>query len=366
MHIVHVITKFDVGGAQSVVRDLAQRQKRDGHTVTVLSGSLGRVAVEAQNGGVEIRLVPTLQHSLNLRVDRECADDLAVILTSLKPNIVHCHSSKGGLLGRIASRRVQLPSIYTAHGWPFQAGASMRQRIPSALGEWVGTRRGSLVVCVTRSDLRLSNRLRITHPDATIFIPNGTGNPTPFAPRAARESKDFSLVMVARFAAPKRQDHVIAALKILPQSVRVLFVGAGSGLQRAKQLAFGDGSVSRRVEFLGETDPEPVFARADAMVMISDYEGLPMSILEGMRAGLPIIASQLPGIAEAIQHRREGLLIQDGVKGLVSAVRELVTDRSEGGTLCAELGLAARSRWEREFTAEVMHERYMNAYRSIF
>jgi glycosyltransferase involved in cell wall biosynthesis len=352
--IVHVITKLDVGGAQSVVRELALHQSAAGHEVQVITGTIGPVASVLSDSGVPVFHHEGLVHAIDPLQDRRAGARLQTMLREIGPDIVHSHSSKTGLLGRRAARQLDLPSVYTAHGWPFQKGAPVKQRLLSWAGETSAGRSGGHIVCVTSSDFRLAERLRLAPESRVHLVPNGIGDEA--IPHVGSSDERFCAIMVARFASPKRHDLVLQSLKLLPRKIQLVFVGDGPRMAGTRKKA---SSLSGRVDFVGAGDPSRWLAQADAFVLMSDYEGLPMSILEGMRAGLPIIANDLPGVRDAITDGVEGLLVNKSPLALATALRSLAANQH----LARDLGKHSQQRWQADFRSQVMNDRYFEIYR---
>jgi glycosyltransferase involved in cell wall biosynthesis len=359
LNILHVITKLDVGGAQSVVAELVREQIKAGHRVTVATGVVWEAAVVPTVDGVRIVEIDSLVHPLSPRSDREAMRQLVGLMRAEEFDLVHTHSSKGGLLGRIAARRCRLPSVYTAHGWPFQAAAPRAQRLQSLLGEWVGGRIGNEVVCVNAAELQLAARFRVGRGPHRRVIYNGTAFAQPIV-RKPRGSEDpMKLVMVARLHNPKRADIVVEALSLLKEQVSLTIVGDGELKPVVEALARRLG-LANRVSLAGLTDPAPYLEAADAFILVSDYEGMPVTVLEAMRAGLPIIANDLPGIREATGADC-GLLTAQTAAAVASAVATLVDEPA----LAITMGQQARARWDSQFTAAAMAASYETLYRSI-
>ena len=358
MRIVHIITKCDYGGAQTVLAELASEQQRRGHDVSVIAGLTGPVSEDLTRLGISVEHEPTLTHAIHLRNDRSAFRALSSRLEKTKPDIVHTHSSKGGLLGRAAARRLDIPVVYTAHGWPFQHGAAARQRVQSFAGEWFSARGPGPVVCVSTSDFELAVSSRVCRRSDLYLVHNGVGRPGDCAVDSlkASHSDGLRLVMVARFSRPKRQDLVIEALKMLPPDISVTFVGDGELLLPNQTLAR---DLENRVRFAGVADPRPFLRAADAFVLVSDYEGLSISVIEAMRAGLPIIANELPGLRDAVVNGTTGLLCTSTPASLATAIESLRDPRRR-----ALLGNAARRVWEERFTVTAMTDGYDEVYRS--
>lgn len=358
MRIVHVITKGDVGGAQTYVVELAAAQVGRGDEVIVVAGSDGPAMERARYAGVDVRIRPEITHSVSLRRDREVIARLANDFEKLRPDVVHGHSSKGGLVSRLAARRQRVPSVYTAHGFPFQKGAPLVQRLLSFAGEFVGGHVGDVVICLTDEEAELARRSRVVPADRIRLVPNGLPDTTlrrlPFEERSGGRNA-LRIVMVARFAPPKRQSEVIDALAELTDlDWTMTFVGDGPDLAAATQLAVALGP---RVELLGHrNDVHDVLAASDVCLLWSGYEGMPISLLEAMRAGLACIGSDLPGVRRLFGD--DGGVIASDTSGLTAALRRLINDPDAVDAL----GRAARGRYEDEFTMDAMVEATAAAY----
>ncbi len=359
LKILHVITKLDVGGAQSVVAELVREQIKAGHSVTVATGVVWASAVVSTIEGVRIREIDSLVHPLSPSRDRVAVQRLTALIRAERFDVTHTHSSKGGLLGRIAARRCGTPSVYTAHGWPFQEAAPRAQRIQSLLGEWIAGCIGNEVVCVNSVELELATRLRVGRRQHRRVIHNGIAFAEPLARSIEASTDQFKLVMVARLHKPKRADIIVEALSKLDERVCLTIVGDGDLKPSVEALSRRLG-LANRVTFTGLTDPTPHFEAADAFILASDYEGMPVTVLEAMRAGLPTVANDLPGIREAIGNDC-GLLTDRTAPAVAAAVSMLLADPAKA----VRMGQAARARWESHFTAEAMASSYETLYRAI-
>jgi glycosyltransferase involved in cell wall biosynthesis len=359
LKILHVITKLDVGGAQTVVGELVREQISSGHTVAVATGSVWPNAMVSTVADVAVHRIKSMVHPLSPLQDFAAVRELAQLMKATRFDVVHAHSSKGGLLGRIAARLSSIPSVYTAHGWPFQVGPPKSQRIQSLVGEWLGARIGNEIVCVNTDELQLARQFRIGSAKHRHVIYNGVA----FADAIDRTQRlvgdPFRLVMVARFERQKRADVVVEALSLLDDRVTLTLVGDGEFRSKIESLVDQRGLRSR-VTFVGIADPFPYLRNADAFVLASDWEGMPVTVLEAMRAGLPVIANNLLGNREAVGPNT-GLLTTLTAKGFASIVQSLANDPKRQ----MELGRLARSRWQSTFTAAAMASSYETLYRSV-
>ena len=347
-----------------MVCELATAQVVSGCEVTVLCGVLGPAAAAAADHGVRVLEVSSLRHAPSPIGDTQAVRTLVHEFRAWKPDLVHTHSSKGGLIGRIAAKRVGVPSVYTAHGWPFQAGAARTQRLMSVVGEWIGARLGDEVVCVTEAEVELAARFRIGTVRHRHLIHNGVAS-VPAVVRPARTADQaFHVVMVARLDRPKRPDIVVRAISLCDKRVKLQVVGDGALMAEVRSLV-DSLELWGRVELLGDSDPGPSLAQANCFVLVSDYEGMPVTVLEAMRSGLPIVANPLPGIVEAVVgsngDSQVALLVAGQPETVATAVMSLVDNPARA----YELGLAGRNRWHAYFSADRMCAEYGELYRSV-
>lgn len=359
-HILHVITKLDVGGAQTHVAELALGQAHAGHRVEVVAGLGGPAAQRLAAGGVPVRVVPELGASHG-RVSQGAAFDAVTEAVRIsQPDVVHGHSSNGGLAARLAARRLRLPSVYTAHGWPFQKGASWKQRVLSLAGEFVGGHVGDAVIVLTQAEYDRAVRARVVPRSRLWVVPNGIADIAGAAVHSDSSAAPV-LVMVARFAPPKLQSELIEVLAELADvSWRAVFVGDGPGLEACRKRA-GDHDLTDRIAFLGHRDDvAQVLAHADIGVLWSRYEGLPISVLEYMRAGLCCVASDLPGTRELLGSGA-GCLASDRVR-LGAGLRALLAEPNR----VRALGLASRDRYVECYSAEAMIAATNQVYDAVY
>ena len=357
MKVLHVITKGDVGGAQTHVVELALEQHRRGDRVHVAAGCDGPAMERLRAGGVDVSILDELGRSVALRADAAAVGAIRSLVRAIAPDVVHAHSSKGGLLARLAARREHVPSVYTAHGFPFQAGAPLAQRVMSLVGEFVGGHAGDAVICLTPQEAALARRWRIAPQRAIHVVANGMPDTAKVrAPGARRVPR---IVMVARFAPPKQQQRLIDVLSRLTDlDWEMTFVGDGPQLSDAKRTAAPLGD---RVRFLGHRDDvDDLLASCDVAVLWSGYEGMPIALMEAMRAGLACVASDLAGVRELFGEPAAGLTALDE-KALESGLREVLSNP----TRLDELAAMARCRFDTAFRIEQMVDGVSAVYAAV-
>lgn len=171
------------------------------------------------------------------------------------------------------------------------------------------------------------------------------------------------MVMVARFEPQKDQATLLRALGGLrDQAWELDLIGEGPLMPEMKALAASLG-LAERVRFLGQrTDVHHLLAQAQISLLVTNWEGLPLSILEAMRAGLPVIASDVGGVAEMIEDGGTGYLVP---RGGIELVSERIARLLRDPDLRSRLGASGRSRYESQFTLEHSVGRTLEVYRSV-
>ncbi|MGY2487085.1 glycosyltransferase family 4 protein [Cupriavidus sp. CP313] len=352
--IAYLITNSEIGGAQSHVADLLQSMAGKADTVLLAGGDGPLFDIAKQAGAQAIRLA-RLDNALSPWRAIAALRELVKALKQAAPDLIHAHSAKAGALGRIAGFLLGIPVIYTVHGFAFKPEAPARQRFAARVAEWMLAPLTARVICVAEAERRLAQALPIPEARITV-IPNGIADTSQ---RAAPQAPLRKIVMVARFAAPKRPDAVIRAFARAGLGECELVL-AGDGPQRSAMQQLAQQLAPGRVTFPGNvTDIPALLASAQAFVLASDHEGFPLSVLEAMRAGLPVVASDLPGIREQLEYNRRGQLVDHGdERAFSAALRRLASD----GALRAALGSQARRRWEQLYGLERMTEATWSVY----
>jgi len=358
MKILLVITRADsIGGAQLYLRDLATRLHDDGHEVLVAAGTQGPLWTMLEERGVPVIQCRRLQRALHPMHDVRAVRDLGRIIRSFRPDLVSAHSSKAGIIARLASRITGVPCVFTAHGWAFADGVREPGRTVWRLIERAAERLATRIICVSNFDYDLAVRAGFD-PGRLVVIHNGVASESGHQPaRPARGP--VRIVMVARFSHQKDHRSLLQAIATIPDCELDL---VGDGPLQAKTEAYAEAlGVRERVHFHGYTaDVSGILARAGIFALISHHEGFPLTTLEAMRAGLPVVVSDVGGAGEAVIDRVTGYLVPRGdVAAIRTRLRVLVAQPS----LRREMGESARASFARSFTFDRMYEATLAVYR---
>jgi glycosyltransferase involved in cell wall biosynthesis len=361
MKIVHVLTRGDVlGGAQSHVRELSLELRSLGHDVTVITGAPGIFTDQLRRAGIPWLPVRSLVRPVRPHRDVAALVELWCALRQLKPDLVCAHTAKAGSLARAAARLHHIPSVFTPHGWSILDRSSLRTNPLFGWAERMAGRLGTRVINVCEYERVLAQRLGVCPAKALEVVHNGIAE-IPLARLRPIEAQPPVIVMVARFASQKDHGTLLQALSgLLCMEWRLLLVGEGELKPRAVAQIDALG-LSGRVSILPpESDVSRLLMEAQIFVLSTNFEALPISILEAMRASLPVVATDVGGIAESVRHEETGLLVRRAdVAGLRDALARMIT----GPALRVALGTAGRRLWSAQFTASAMTARTVEVYK---
>ncbi|HAW22581.1 MAG TPA: glycosyltransferase family 1 protein [Pseudomonas sp.] len=366
MKIVYVITRSDViGGASVHLLDLAVGVQELGHEVSIFVGGNGILNVVAGERGLDCGVIKHLRRKIDPVNDVLCFFELRSQLAKCRPDIVHLHSSKAGLLGRLACCTLSIPVVYTAHGWAFTEGVPKRKRRIYALVERFMARLTKIIITVSDYDRNLALSYRVGHERIVKTIHNGMPDLSyeNGLCEGAEEEKNLRLIMVARFEAPKDHLALLEALNSLKHfSWSLELVGDGPLLPAAKDAAKHFG-LADRVVFSGACDDvSQRLACSDIFILISQWEGLPLTILEAMRAGLPVIASNVGGVSEAVETGVTGFLVdRNDIAGITESVTKLIVSRD----LRIAMGKSGRIKFLDSFTFSKMLAETLSIYNEL-
>jgi glycosyltransferase involved in cell wall biosynthesis len=354
--VLLLITLAETGGAQAYVAALARVLAREYD-----------VAVAAHGGGfladAGFRYVPLrhMRRRLDPLHDALALVELFRLFRRERPLVVHANSSKAGVLGRLAAVAARVPvRLFTVHGWAFRAYEG-RTATAYLWADRLMSPLTTTTICVAHGERSAGVRARTCRPDRTVVIHNGVPLDRPRRPPGPAV-RPVTLLSVGRLRAPKDFVTLIRAFAALePGTARLRIAGDGPD-RAAVEAEIERLGLQGRVELLGTRDDIPeLLAGADVFVLASDSEGLPMSVLEAMAAGLPVVASAVGGVPEAVRDGETGALVppRDSA-ALAHAIGRIVADPA----LRDRLGEAGRRRVEREFSLERFEREHLELYRN--
>lgn len=362
MRIVQIVTRSDnVGGAQVYLKDLSMALQKRGHSIYVLVGGVGQYLNEMKECGIQVYSLNHLIRPIHPYHDTKAFGQICRALRLLKPDIVVTHTSKAGWLGRVAAWSMGIPVIFTAHGWSFiQVAPKMLAKI-YILAEKIAGLLTCCVITVSEYDRNFCLKNTMLPPHKVIAIPNGV--PDVEYPLADPSFDKPRFIMTARLEKPKNHLFLFQALASLRDLEWQLDL-VGDGPLRSKiEHWLTSFQLQDKVRLLGaRRDVPELLSKAQGFILSSDMEGLPLSILEAMRAGLPVVATNVGGVAETIEDGVNGYLVPKGDTDIfTNRLKILIRDR----LLRRRMGNASHEKYQKDFRLDNMVERTLAVYSEV-
>jgi len=366
MRILQIISSGGLYGAEQVVLNLARHFPQMAHESQIavfenLHAPNTHIAEAAAALRLPAQLIPCRG-----RFDWDAVARLRSLAQSYSPDVVHMHGYKADIYGYAAVRRLQTAKVSTCHGW---GDNTLALRAYGVIDRWA-LRRFDLVVAVSTAIAETLRRAGL--PPAKIrVIDNGIEvadleTDTPILRRdLGLDSKCILVGAIGRLSPEKGFAVLLAAARIVVQQhpeVKFVVVGDGPERRKLEDLTRQSG-LEGKVFWAGRRDDMPgVYASLDIQVQPSLKEGLPMTILEGLAAGKPVVATRVGAVDNVIADRKTGLLVAPSdAEKLAHAIQRLVGDPA----LRLQLAKAGHELVKTKFSSRQMAAKYLAAYAEL-
>ena len=369
--ILRIISRMNVGGPAWQASALTIGLNNDEFETRLVCGEVDEGELdflELRKISVPVIKFSTLGKPLDLRNDWLTFKELRREIKDFLPHVVHTHTAKAGFLGRIAASFEGVPIIvHTFHGHLLQGYFSSFKTFLFRMTERFLARFSTALVSVgerVRNDLV---NAKIGRVEQYVVIPPGVNlGSVPDRNESRKElhlsSEDPVVLFVGRLTPVKRPDRLINSMGLLLESLpNALLIIAGEGdlSSSTRELAK---SLGDSVRFLGwQDDVERLYAAADLVVLCSDNEGMPVTLIEAASAGLPAVAIDVGSTGEVVVHQKTGLVVEKSDLALAEGMKILLEDRD----LLKSMSVAAKSHAEKHFGVEKLIFGYSELYKSL-
>jgi glycosyltransferase involved in cell wall biosynthesis len=356
--VLLLVTRWVRGGARQVVSSLAERLPALGFDVDLACGP--------PDAPPHALVLPGLVREIRPWTDLDALARLSRLLLDRRPDVLHAHTYKAGILGCFAAAAAGLRAVvFTPHGHIFDPGASI-PGVPSGwklevLRQLTRAAQGFARKVTALSDLDLAQQVRARLAPASKYavVRNGIDVDRYAAPAPRRFGDGPVIGAVGRLESEKGHDVLLDAMPLVRRArpdVRLVLVGAGSL----------DGDLRRRavegVHFAGEVDAAEVLGSFDVFCQPSRYESQGLAVLEAMAAGVPVVATEVGGVPDAVLPGETGLLVKPAdPAALAAALLRTLDDRPAAAARAAR----ARERVRAEFSVDRMVRDYARLYREV-
>jgi len=371
MRVAHVITRLILGGAQeNTLFNCEDLLRIYGDDVLLITGPAvgpeGSLLDRAHQSGVPVSVIPQLGRAIHPTRDLSAYHRLKRELATFRPDVVHTHSAKGGMLGRAAAWRLGVPAVvHTVHGAPYHPYQPAPARAFFRTCErWAAGRCHALVSVADAMTTQLvHDRVAPAEKFATIYsgmevdpFLRADEHRQRMRAELGYNPEHFVVGKIARLFHLKGHQYLVAAAKqVVAQRPEVRFLLVGDGILReqiAGQVAAA--GLADHFHFAGLVPPEqiPAYLGAmDALAHVSLREGLARTLPQALIAGRPVVSYDIDGAREVVIPDWTGILVPpQEIDALAAAILRLAGDRE----LAARYGAEGRRRF-----ADIFHHEYM-------
>ncbi|MEZ6131974.1 MAG: glycosyltransferase family 4 protein [Planctomycetaceae bacterium] len=381
MRTAHLITRLIVGGAQeNTLFNVDDQHHRHGDEVCLITGPgigpEGTLEQQALDRGLDLKLLPELHRSLRPWHDVKCYFALKRLFRQYRPDIVHTHSSKGGILGRRAAYALGIPCVHSIHGASFHFGQPAVLYHAYLAAERVADRwcQHFITVCDAMTEQYL--RAGIGTPEKFTTVYSGMDVDRFLHPARTRDSvrnefgfEDSHVVVgkVARLFNLKGHQYLIeAAPQIVAAVPQVRFLLVGDGILKEQfQQRIAELGLTQHFVFAGLVTPDQVadyMHAMDVVVHTSVWEGLARVLPQALICGKPIVSYDIDGAKEVCIHNETGFLVPPrSIDELAAATIRLAQDAD----LRQQFGNTGRDRFAPQFRHEFMTDRIRGVYEQV-
>lgn len=369
IRVMHVIARMNVGGPAVLVADLMRNVNTvDFHSTLVTgycdeneSDYLDEVATD-----IKATRVPGFGRSISASKDLKALFLIIREIRSFKPDVIHTHTAKAGVLGRIAAiiSYPRAKRVHTFHGHLLHGYFDSRKvKLVVLLEKMLGVFTYKLIAIgnVVKRDLLDAgigneNKFEVIYPglqDLDLY---------PRIEAKERLGLDLTknyIVFVGRLTQIKRPDRLIELARYIAheyRSAHLLIAGAGEMLEDLKTLAMDE---SLPITFLGwRNDIGLILSASELAVLCSDNEGIPLTLIQASQAGLPIVSTRVGSVSDIVVDGETGLLVEVSSRGLIEGVSKLLSNPE----LCIALGESGRKRAKELFSSQAMVNQHQRLY----
>ena len=352
MKILHIITNTELGGAQKVCIDLCRSAVADGNSVAVASMDGGYLWLQLPSEVEQFKL-KNMVKPINPKMDFKVFFELKKVIKQFNPDVIHLHSSKAGVLGRLVAFPHCKRVVYTVHGFD---SIRLKYRVFLPLEKILQHFCGAIVDVSDYDNKNLHNE-KIKKHVSTVY--NGIDESSVKKATTFPVNTDKKTVLtIARISPPKKIQMFLDVAEKLPDYQFVWF--GGSPEHKTEELSTVY-KVPENVVLLGDVPNASSYIHfCDLFVLFSNFEGLPMTIIEAMSQKKAIVASNVGGIYELVDNSN-GCLIENDVDCACNAIEKILSDDA----LRKSMEEKSYSKFKESFTLQKMWSGYKSIYEQL-
>lgn len=359
--ILYIVTKSDLGGIQKYLLEIARNLPEDINAY-FLMGSPGYLSDELLKLGIQnenIHFIPMTNNIFDITQHVKSNFKTLQLIKKIKPDIIHCNATTGAIVGAVCGFLTNTKTIYTVHGWPFTDGISKNKQKFYKVLEFLICSVFRKIICVSEYDRQIGIKALPMYKNKMVTIHNGISDiPDEFKKKEFSKDK-LKIVMISRFCPQKDPYTLINAVKQLnKEGLNVELDLYGYGEELDKVLSTIEETNCSNIQYKGEiSDVTPILKDYDVYALISNWEGLPIGIIEAMRAGLPILVSNVGGNSECVNGNGYIVKRQD-ITDCRKQIKKLYNEKEK----IVELSQNSRELYYAEFSVNQMFKNTIGNY----
>ena len=357
MKVLHVIARMNVGGTATYLFNLLEGLENSCVETKLIIGNVPNNEKEdSRVGQLNYQRIPGLSRAIAPIRDLRAHRKLWEIVKDYQPDLIHCHTFKAGLLVR--SKKTSIPIIHTFHGHHLYDPdyGKFARLVLNGIERKVARRSKKILTIGSRVgeellDVGIGKKSQYQSIAPGVRVPK-LSDRSRLVERLSLYPDRLNVLWMGRLTRVKRPDRVIELAKHFPG---VSFIIAGDGELRDELEAKAD----ENVHFLGVQSSDEMFSLADVVLLTSDSEGMPLTLIEGQMAGVPAIATDVGSVSEIVENEVTGLITSTQVEQIISSLGRLIDDSMLRSTMSEN----ARERALSRFSIETMVGSHIQVYK---
>jgi glycosyltransferase involved in cell wall biosynthesis len=359
MRVLHVIARLNVGGTARYITRLAEGLPKHKIETFVATGFVqGAEEEDPSTKELKIIRIPSLGRQINPIKDHFAFKQLLEVVKEIKPDVLHTHTFKAGLIGRMRTHEInkaagkRVKFVHTFHGHLFDDPefSGLKSLIITSFERRLAMRTDAIVTVGAQVAKELLER-EIGQPEQFTNIPPGL-NPLKLA--KAKPRSKVTIGWIARVTGVKNPLRALEVAALFPDA-QFLIAGGGDMLEEVKSQA------PKNTKVLGWTDAAKLFAASDIILSTSENEGMPIALIEAQLASKPVVATNVGGVAEVVINNKTGFVTNKNTEELAKALEKLITSKA----LRSAQGRAAKAHALKAFSIEKMIKAHVLLYKKL-
>ena len=352
---MHVIARMNTGGTSRYINELVRNIP---NSVVVCGNVQGDEIEDKCVETLPLIRLPRLGRKISLINDFKSWIELKKIVEDFKPDILHTHTFKAGLIGRLVSGNHK--HVHTFHGHLFDdPGISSSQKIIITIVEKFLAKRSHLLISVGKNVGYEIMKKNIGINNKWISIPPGVATLQKYAKSVARKelgipTNDLLIGWMGRVTSVKSPRILIDVAHLLPK-LKFVLAGGGDLFNDIKHVA------PKNVLMLGWTEASLFWSAVDCVISTSSNEGIPIALIEAQLAGLPVVATNVGSVSEVVIDGQTGLLTRVDSKEIASKLDSLV----KNSVSLNQMGALAIEHAKLNFSISALIESHLNCYKQL-